>query len=96
MEINNYKYLDQLGRLGKPLVLSTGMASSKEIENAIEVLNKTGNNDLIILHCVSIYPSKVEIINLNNIKVSGGNLVIILLVFQIILRELVSQLRLLL
>ena len=68
MEINNYKYLDQLGRLGKPLVLSTGMASSKEIENAIEVLNKTGNNDLIILHCVSIYPSKVEIINLNNIK----------------------------
>ena len=68
MEINNLKYLDQLGRLGKPLVLSTGMASFKEIKTAMSILKKTGNKNLIILHCVSIYPSKVETINLNNIN----------------------------
>ena len=67
MEINNYRFLDQLGRLGKPLVLSTGMASEEEIYNALNTISKTGNKQIIVLHCVSIYPSKPEIINLQNI-----------------------------
>ncbi len=67
MEINNYRFLDQLGSLGKPLVLSTGMATEEEIDNALKTISKTGNKQIILLHCVSIYPSKPEIINLQNI-----------------------------
>ncbi len=67
MEINNNRFLDQLGSLGKPLVLSTGMASLEEIQSALNIISKTGNRKVIVLHCVSIYPSKPEIINLQNI-----------------------------
>ncbi len=67
MEINNYRYLSQLGNLQKPLVLSTGMSTIQEIENAVKIIEKTNNEKIIILHCVSIYPSIPEIINLQNI-----------------------------
>jgi N-acetylneuraminate synthase len=47
---------------GKPIVLSTGMSSLEEIDHAVEVL---GRDELVILHCTSTYPSKVEELNLN-------------------------------
>ena len=49
---------------GKPLMLSTGMADMPMIEHAIEVL---GKGDLIVLHCTSTYPCKVEELNLRGI-----------------------------
>lgn len=67
MEINNYRYLEQLGKLGKPLILSTGMASLEEITKAVSIIEKTNNKKIIILHCVSIYPVKEKLTNLNNI-----------------------------
>lgn len=48
-------------KTGKPLVLSTGMSTLKQIDHAVEVL---GKDNLIILHCTSTYPSKVEELNL--------------------------------
>lgn len=42
---------------GRPIILSTGMSSLEEIDHAMDVL---GPNDLILLHCTSTYPSKVE------------------------------------
>lgn len=41
---------------GKPVVLSTGMATMDEIKNAVETLRANGCNDLTLLHCVSRYP----------------------------------------
>ncbi len=67
MELNNLPYLDQLGRLGVPLVLSTGMGTLEEIIKAVNVIQATGNDQLIILHCTSIYPAAPEIIRLQNI-----------------------------
>ncbi|MCL4559714.1 MAG: N-acetylneuraminate synthase family protein [Chloroflexi bacterium] len=46
---------------GKPIILSTGMSSLEEIDHAVEVL---GRENLVILHCTSTYPSKVEELNL--------------------------------
>jgi len=46
---------------GKPLILSTGMSTLEEIDHAVEVM---GKEDLILLHCTSTYPSKVEELNL--------------------------------
>ena len=51
-------------KYGKPLILSTGMADMPVIEHAIEVL---GKDDLIVLHCTSTYPCKVEELNLKGI-----------------------------
>ena len=68
MEINNLDFLDYIGRKQVPVVLSTGMAESGEVDRAVKTLEKTGNKDIILLHCVSIYPAELETINLNNIN----------------------------
>ena len=51
-------------KFGKPLILSTGMSDMPLIEHAVEVL---GKHDLILLHCTSTYPCKVEELNLKGI-----------------------------
>jgi N-acetylneuraminate synthase len=67
MELDNLPYLTELGNLGVPLVLSTGMGSSAEIIRAIQTIQATGNRQLIVLHCTSVYPSAPKIIRLQNI-----------------------------
>ncbi len=67
MDINNLSLIDYVAKTRKPIILSTGMASLGEIENAINVIKKSGNKQIILLHCNSIYPPKYEDINLNNI-----------------------------
>jgi N-acetylneuraminate synthase len=57
--------LKQHRKYGRPLILSTGMADMPLIEHAVDVL---GENDLIVLHCTSTYPCKVEELNLQGIK----------------------------
>ncbi|MEZ6084424.1 MAG: N-acetylneuraminate synthase family protein [Phycisphaerae bacterium] len=54
-----------MGRSGLPTVLSTGMATLAEIESAVTVFRKTGNNQLILLHCTSSYPTAFEDVHLN-------------------------------
>jgi len=49
---------------GKPIVLSTGMSTMRQIEHAVNIL---GKKDLIILHCVSTYPSENKEVNLKMI-----------------------------
>ncbi len=52
-------------RYGRPIVLSTGMSSPDQIDHAVEIL---GRDELVLLHCTSTYPSKVEELNLRAIK----------------------------
>jgi N-acetylneuraminate synthase len=47
--------------LGKPIILSTGMSSPEQIDHAVEVL---GKENLVILHCTSTYPARLEELNL--------------------------------
>lgn len=55
-------------RTGKPVVISTGMATMEEIETALNTLLKAGCNDLTVLHCVSGYPTPVSECNLAAIE----------------------------
>jgi pseudaminic acid synthase len=48
----------------KPLVISTGMANCSEIEEAVTAARKAGNDQIVLLHCVSAYPSRPEEANL--------------------------------
>lgn len=66
MDINNYPFLEYIARKNKPMILSTGMADNNEIKKAVKVITNTGNNNLCMLHCVSIYPVDNADVNLNN------------------------------
>ena len=66
MEINNLPFLKYIAGKGIPIVLSTGMSTIEEIREAVKAIENTGNKQLCILHCVSVYPAAAEIINLNN------------------------------
>jgi sialic acid synthase SpsE len=56
--------LKACARTGKPIVLSTGMATLPEVNHACSILRSAGCRDLTLLHCVSSYPAKPEDCNL--------------------------------
>ncbi|EKD28522.1 MAG: hypothetical protein ACD_79C00287G0029 [uncultured bacterium] len=65
----NYKELVQKAALsGKPIILSSGMSTMKEVKNTIRWVKEVGNDRYIVLHCVSCYPTKPSACNLNAIK----------------------------
>ncbi len=66
MDINNLPYLKYVAQKDVPIVLSTGMASLEEIEAAVTEIEAAGNNNICILHCVSLYPVEAQYVNLNN------------------------------
>jgi N-acetylneuraminate synthase len=68
MDINNLGFLEYAASKMKPIVLSTGMSTLGEIETAISIINKAGNDEIVLLHCISIYPPLFEDIHLNNIS----------------------------
>ncbi len=53
----------------KPMIISTGMASLSEIEDAIETAKINGCNEIAIMHCISSYPAKPNELNLKSIKI---------------------------
>lgn len=65
-EITNLPYLRHIGQLGKPVILSTGMAILGDIEAAIEVLEHAGTarSNLTVLHCTTEYPTPMSEVNL--------------------------------
>ncbi len=67
MDLNNYPYLRYIAQKNIPIVLSTGMSEIDEIKRAVIIIEETGNTQLCLLHCISIYPPEIETIHLNNI-----------------------------
>lgn len=69
-EINNIPFLRLAGSLKKNIILSTGMASLKEIKNAVDILvsNGTKKKKISILQCTTNYPSSYKELNLKAIK----------------------------
>src|SRR5262249_23714774 len=61
--------LEKCGRTGKPVVISSGMATLGEIESAVTTLKRSGCRDMTVLHCVSAYPTPTEQANLSAIDV---------------------------
>ena len=65
-ELTNYTYLKKLATIGKPVILSTGMATITEIGEAIKLLTseKLTKEDITVLHCNTEYPTPMEDVNL--------------------------------
>lgn len=71
-DLTNLPLLNAMAETKIPIILSTGMGGAKEIDNALEVINKHHSN-IGILHCVSEYPTRYENVNLNTIKYLQNN-----------------------
>jgi len=66
-ELTDVNLIKYMASKKKPLILSTGMAYLSEIDEAVRICKSVGNNKIIILKCVSAYPSDPRDANLNNI-----------------------------
>ncbi len=66
-ELVDIPLLRQVGATGKPVIMSTGMASLAEIDEAVTTLRQSGTKDIILLKCVSAYPAPAEAMNLKAI-----------------------------
>ncbi len=68
-ELCDLPLIARVANAGKPIIMSTGLSSLDEIDDAVKVANQEGCEEIILLHCVSSYPSKVEESCLSNIKI---------------------------
>lgn len=68
MDLNYLPFLKDVSKLGVPIFLSTGMGELREIRNALETITSSGNSKVVIMHCVSLYPTPDSLLNLNNIN----------------------------
>lgn len=57
-------FLQYVARKGKPMILSTGMATLDEVAVAVKAIERAGNDQLILLQCTTNYPSRIEDTNL--------------------------------
>ena len=67
-ERKNWEFIREVGKCGKPVILSTGMYEMEDVETAIKILRDSGNNDVAILHCTTVYPTSPSEVNLNTIR----------------------------
>lgn len=63
-EITDIPLIEYAAFKGKPMIISTGIATLKEIEEAVDACKRVGNNDITLLKCTSQYPAKLEDANL--------------------------------
>ena len=68
-ELIDLPLIEHVAKEGKPIIISSGMASAKEISDAIKIIKKTKNNKIILLHCISKYPAKHSEYNLKMMKI---------------------------
>lgn len=63
-DLNHHGWLEVVGRAGMPVMIDTGSSTIGEIERAVEILTGAGTVDIVIHHCPSGYPARLESINL--------------------------------
>ncbi len=68
-EMNHIPLIKRVAKTKKPIIISTGMANLKEIDLAYKTAKKNGAKEIILLYCVSNYPSNILDFNINNIRI---------------------------
>jgi pseudaminic acid synthase len=67
-EITHLPLIEYAARTGKPLLMSSGMASLADIERALDTANRAGCDQIALMHCASSYPAPFNILNLRAIQ----------------------------
>ncbi len=70
-DITNLPYLIRVAKLGKPVILSTGMSTMDEVGVAIDVLRENGAGEVTVLHCTTEYPTPFTDVNLRAMRTIG-------------------------
>lgn len=63
-DLTNHPFLRHVASKGRPVILSTGMSDLDEVREALAVINGAGNDEVILLQCVTNYPAAAEDVNL--------------------------------
>ena len=66
-EVTDLPLIKKVAATGKPLILSTGMATMAEIHEAVDAAKSAGNDDIVILKCTSTYPATPDNTNISTI-----------------------------
>ncbi|MEA2018279.1 MAG: pseudaminic acid synthase, partial [Campylobacterota bacterium] len=66
-EITDYELIRYTASKMRPMIISTGIAAIDEIQDAVDICRKVGNNDIVLLKCTSSYPAPLEDANLSMI-----------------------------
>ena len=66
-EITDYELIKYTASKMKPIIISTGIATIDEIQDAVDICRSVGNNDIVLLKCTSSYPAPLQGANLNMI-----------------------------
>jgi len=66
-EITDYELIRYTASKGKPIIISTGIATIDEIQDAVDICRRVGNRDIVLLKCTSAYPAPLEEANLKMI-----------------------------
>jgi len=67
-EVHNWPFIAKIARRKKPILLSTGMYSMDDIRMALEVISAEGNPNVVVLHCITAYPTPPDKVNLNALR----------------------------
>lgn len=73
-DLTNYILLDRVAKTGKPIILSSGMATLEEVKDAIGFVRSKGNNQIAVFHCTTNYPCPLAEVNLLAMKTMMGEL----------------------
>ncbi len=64
-DLTHLPLIEHVAKKGKPILISTGLATMDDVVKAVNVCHRVGNDQLVLLHCVSSYPPPAEDVNLN-------------------------------
>lgn len=64
-DLINKELVENVAKTGKSIILSLGMANLGEIERTVEFINRLGNDNLILMHCTTAYPTPYDQVNMN-------------------------------
>ncbi|MBW1293896.1 pseudaminic acid synthase [Aquimarina litoralis] len=66
-EIQDIPLIEYTASKGKPIIISTGIATKEDIQLAVDTCRNVGNEDIVLLKCTSSYPAPLDLANLNTI-----------------------------
>lgn len=67
-DITWHEMLSYIAKKGKPIILATGASTLAEVDEAVRVIEATGNRNLVLLQCITNYPSKIASANINVLR----------------------------